>query len=155
MTQEKIDAAEELARLHLGSTDHFNKAGWQYILEHHGGRLPVAIKAVPEGTMVPTSNVLFTMENTDPQCYWLTNYLETLLVQVWYPMTVATNSRVQKEIIARWLRQTGCEVEGLAFKLHDFGYRGVSSVESAALGGAWSSPRLHVVSSPNPQDYAP
>ena len=47
----------------------------------------------PEGSIVkiPTSNVLLTIENTDPHaCYWLTNYLETLLVQVWYPSTVAT-----------------------------------------------------------------
>ena len=101
--------------------------------------LPISIKAVPEGMVVPTRNVLFTMENTDPKCFWLTNYLETLLVQVWYPMTVAQNSRFQKKIISDWLGRTGTangENDGLLFKLHDFGYRGVSSVESAALGGA-------------------
>ena len=27
--------------------------------------------------------------------------LQTLMVQVWYPMTVCTNSRAQKEIIAK------------------------------------------------------
>ena len=69
-------------------------------------------------------------------CYWLTNYMETLLVQVWHPMTVATNSREQKKVIANELTATGCGLEGLAFKLHDFGFRGVSSVESAATGGA-------------------
>ena len=69
------------------------------------------------------------------ECFWLTNYLETLLVQVWHPMTVATNSREQKKVIAAELKATGSGLEGLAFKLHDFGYRGVSSVESAATGG--------------------
>ena len=54
----------------------FNKGQWQYILEKHGGRLPVIIRAVPEGTIVPTHNVLFTVENTDPNCYWLTTWLE-------------------------------------------------------------------------------
>merc|ERR1719316_2406169 len=116
---------------------HFNVEGWEHILKVHGGRLPVSIKAVPEGTVVPTKNVLFTMVNTDPKCFWLTNYLETLLVEVWYPMSVATNSREQKKIIYKYFGETGCEINaGINFKLHDFGYRGVSSVESAAIGGA-------------------
>jgi nicotinamide phosphoribosyltransferase len=76
-----------------------------------------------------------TIENTDPACFWLTNYLETLLVQVWYPATVATQSRAMKETIATVLRETG-SIDQLPFKLHDFGLRGVSSVETAALGGA-------------------
>lgn len=64
--------------------------------------------------------------------------METLLVQVWHPMTVCTNSRQQKLMIADYLTQTNNEgvLAGLAFKLHDFGFRGVSSVESAATGGA-------------------
>jgi nicotinamide phosphoribosyltransferase len=104
-------------------------------LEKHWGCLPISIKAVPEGTKVPVSNVLMTVENTDPKCYWLTNYLETLLVQVWYPTTVATQSYAIKQNILRYLRETGDEA-GIMFKLHDFGFRGVSSVESAAIGGA-------------------
>lgn len=55
--------------------------------------------------------------------------LQTVFVQVWYPMTVATNSRKQKEIIAQYLHETADDLSGLPFKLHDFGYRGVSSVE--------------------------
>merc|ERR550525_1770710 len=106
----------------------------------HGGLLPISIKAVPEGTVLPYKNVLFTMENTDPKCFGLTNYLETLLVQVWYPTTVCTQSREQKKIITKYLKETGCSdviEKGLhLFKLHDFGFRGVSSVESAAIGGA-------------------
>lgn len=136
VTKEKIDDAEELLGMHM-PPGNFNRAGWEYILEKHGGVLPISIKSVPEGTCVPNKNVLFTMVNTDPACFWLTNYLETLLVQVWYPMTVATNSREQKKIIKRYLEETGCEVNaGINFKLHDFGFRGVSSVESAAIGGA-------------------
>ena len=59
----------------------------------------VRIKAAPEGLVVPNKNVLVTVENTDPKCFWLTNYLETLLVEVWYPMTVCTNSREQKKLL--------------------------------------------------------
>ena len=44
-------------------------------------------------------------------------------------MTVATNSRAQKEIIARYLDETADNMDSLPFKLHDFGFRGSSSVE--------------------------
>jgi len=142
VTREKIDEAEAYFSQHFGHPDWpynpkiFNKAAWEHILNKHGGKLPVAIKCVPEGTVVPYKNCLLTVENTDPECFWLTNYLETLLVQVWYPMTVATQSREQKKIISKWLTATGCSTDGLMFKLQDFGFRGVSSVESAAIGGA-------------------
>lgn len=47
-----------------------------YLLQKHDGHLPLRIKAVPEGKVIPTKNVLFSVENTDPHCYWLTNYFE-------------------------------------------------------------------------------
>ncbi|XP_062515041.1 nicotinamide phosphoribosyltransferase-like [Corticium candelabrum] len=135
VTREKIAEAKEYYNSHFRD-DVFNEAGWLYILEKHGGCLPIRIKAVPEGMVVPYRNVLFTVENTDPECFWLTNFLETLMVQVWYPMTVATNSRAQKEIIARYLDETADTLDGLPFKLHDFGFRGCTSVESAGIGGS-------------------
>lgn len=76
-----------------------------------------------------------TVENTDPHAYWLTNYLESLLVQVWYPSTVATHSRAMKDIIRNALAKTG-DAALVDFKLHDFGFRGVTCPEQAALGGA-------------------
>jgi len=75
------DSAKELLSLHLPSVP-FNEDGWRYILEHHGGTLPIKIKAVKEGSIIPVKNILFSVENTDPKCYWLVGYLETLLVQV-------------------------------------------------------------------------
>eukprot|EP00418_Pyrodinium_bahamense_P058199 CAMPEP_0179173848 /NCGR_PEP_ID=MMETSP0796-20121207/85810_1 /TAXON_ID=73915 /ORGANISM="Pyrodinium bahamense, Strain pbaha01" /LENGTH=940 /DNA_ID=CAMNT_0020877109 /DNA_START=31 /DNA_END=2853 /DNA_ORIENTATION=- len=146
VTKAKIDQAQQFFRIHFSNPAYgmderlFNRSGWEYILEQHKGHLPIVIKAVPEGTVLPNKNVLFTMENTDPQCYWLTNYLETLLVQVWYPTTVCTQSREQKKLLVKYLRETGCEDiidKGLhLFKLHDFGFRGASSPETAAVGGA-------------------
>lgn len=144
VTEEKIKEAKELYAIHFGDGTNKNETmfyeeGWRYILEKHGGKLPVAIKAVPEGMVIPNKTVLFTLVNTDPKCFWLSNFLETLLVQVWYPMTVCTNSRFQKISIHKALEETGCEdwkiPGGTVFKLHDFGFRGVSSVESAAVGG--------------------
>jgi len=134
VTKQKIDEAETFFNQHMGP-GMFNREGWEIILQKHGGKLPVRIKAVPEGTVVDNKNVLMTIENTDSECFWLTNYLETLLVQVWYPITVATQSYFCKEIINGYLEKTG-DPAGLPFKLHDFGFRGVSSVESAAIGSA-------------------
>jgi len=140
VTKEKIDSAEKIIDAHmgLGEMKHFNREGWEYILNQHGGKLPVVIKAVPEGTTVPVKNVLMTVVNTDPKCFWLTNYLETLLVQVWYPMTVCTQSREQKKVVIEYLEKTGCGTDFLdvMFQLVDFGCRGVSSMETAAIGGA-------------------
>ena len=133
VTQEKIDEAEAVVNAHMGPGT-FNRAGWQHILDKYEGRLPVKIRAVPEGTVVPGRNVLMTIENTDPKCFWLTNFLETLLVQVWYGITVATQSREMKKVILKNLEDTG-DPAGIDFKLHDFGFRGVSSVETAGLGG--------------------
>ena len=136
LTQEMIDEAEELMGHHFGNKEYFNRDGWEYILKEHGGKLPIEIKAVPEGTVVPVDNVLMTVCNTDPKCYWLTNFCETILCHVWYPMTVCTLSREAKKSISKSLDISSDNTSGLNFMLHDFGFRGVSSIESAGYGGA-------------------
>ncbi len=77
------------------------------------------------------------VENTDERMPWLTTWVETALLRsVWYPSTVATLSFKCKEILYRGLLETSEDPAGqIPFKLHDFGARGVSSAESAALGG--------------------
>ncbi|KKM86529.1 hypothetical protein LCGC14_1278060 [marine sediment metagenome] len=129
-----IEYAEERFKLHFGNDRVFNREGWKHIVRAHGGYLPLRIKAVPEGTVVPIRNVMLTVENTDPEVPWLTNYMETLLCQLWYPTTVATISREIKRNIGRYLEETG-DLDGLPFKMHDFGFRGSTSVESAGIGG--------------------
>lgn len=138
ITTAKIDAAEIVLQEVFGRNDVFDRSKFDYIVEKHGGKLPVRIKAVPEGAAVPVNNVLVTIENTDPACFWLTNFLETLLMQVWYPCTVATQSRVIREIVTEYFRETAPEsaMASIDFVLNDFGFRGVSSVESAGIGGA-------------------
>jgi nicotinamide phosphoribosyltransferase len=133
VTYDMIDEAEAIITAH---GEPFNRAGWEYIVREHGGKLPVVIKAVPEGTVVKTRNVLAVIYNTDPECYWLTSFLETpLLRAIWYPTTVATNSYMSKKEILNALIRTG-DPTSIDFKLHDFGARGVSSLESAGIGGA-------------------
>ena len=133
ITQADIEIAEEILTAH---GEPFNRQGWQYILDKHGGFLPVVIRAVPEGTVVPVKNVLATIENTDPECFWLTTWLETALLRaIWYPTTVATQSWTIRQLILNYLEKTG-DSALIDFKLHDFGARGVSSLESAGIGGA-------------------
>lgn len=133
ITQADIDLADQILSAH---GEPFNREGWEYILQQHGGYLPVVIRAVPEGTVVPVKNVLATIENTDPECFWLTTYLETALLRaVWYGTTVATQSWHIKQVIKDYLEKTG-DPSTIDFKLHDFGARGVSSMESAGIGGA-------------------
>jgi nicotinamide phosphoribosyltransferase len=135
VTQDHIDYAKDRFAKHFGTADLFNERGWQLILKNHGGRLPVSIKAVPEGSVIPTSNVLMTIENTDPELPWLTNYLETLLSKVWYPSTIATQSREMYRLIEQYSKETGDPDRApVDFKVHDFGDRGSTSVESAGIG---------------------
>ncbi len=115
----------------------FNAEGWLDIVNRLQGRLPIRIRAVREGSLVPTHNVLLSVESTDARTFWVVGYLETILMRLWYPITVATQSWHIKQVIRGYLESTSdFPAEELAFKLHDFGSRGVSSSESAAIGGA-------------------
>jgi nicotinamide phosphoribosyltransferase len=136
VTQEKIERGAALSKAHFGSELYFNRKGWEYILKNCGGKLPLRIKAVPEGTPVTVNNVLMTIENTDPKCAWLTNYVETVLTHVWYPSTVAALSRATKEMMIGFLNRTSDNPAAINFMLHDFGFRGATTNEAAGIGGA-------------------
>lgn len=116
----------------------FNRAGWEHILNVHGGMLPLVINALPEGMVVPCGTPLVQMEATDDACEWLISPMETSLLRaVWYPVTVCTYSYQVKKMMKSYLDDTsdvGDEV--LPFMLHDFGARGASSYETSAIGGA-------------------
>jgi nicotinamide phosphoribosyltransferase len=127
-----VDEAEAFCRKLFGA-DYFNRTGWDTIVRAYNGRLPLRIKAIPEGTVVPVRNVLVTVENTDDRVPFLTNFIETLLMKVWYPTTVATLSWQIKQRIGQYAAQTGAAWN--PFFLNDFGFRGVSSTESAGIGG--------------------
>lgn len=130
-----IEEAEEVLTAHGVP---FNKQGWQYILDVHDGYFPLRIQAVKEGTVLPTKNVLVQVTNTDPKVPWLTSYIETALLRaIWYPTTVATRSYFIKQIMKKYLEKSGADVDAcIPFMLHDFGFRGVSSFESAGIGGS-------------------
>lgn len=134
ITAEHVDQAERICSAHGVP---FNREGWLQILNDHGGLFPLEIKALPEGSLVPSGVPLVQVENTDDRMPWLTTWVETALLRsLWYPSTVATLSFRCKEILYRGLLATSEDPDAqIPFKLHDFGARGVSSAESAALGG--------------------
>jgi nicotinamide phosphoribosyltransferase len=100
------------------------------------GHLPLEIKAVPEGTIIDNKNVLATVTNTDPRFFWCVGFVESLLLKVWAPTTVATKSLQFKRLVSKFTAETSDSDFLLPFLVHDFGYRGVSSEETAEICGA-------------------
>ncbi|AJC49355.1 nicotinate phosphoribosyltransferase [Allofrancisella guangzhouensis] len=133
ITTDMLDEAENVLKAH-GLP--FHRQGFEKIIKNYNGFLPVRIRAVKEGSIVPVNNVLMTIESTDEELFWLPGFLETLLLKVWYPTTVATISFNIKKLIKKYLLETADSLDKLGFMLHDFGYRGVSSEESAGIGSA-------------------
>jgi nicotinamide phosphoribosyltransferase len=133
ITLEDIDEAEFTER---EQGMHFNRDNWLGILNDHGGFLPVEIEAVSEGTVLPIKNVLVQLINTDPKYWWATSFFETALLRaVWYPTTIGTISWLAKQQVKETFKQTSDNEHLVRHVLHDYGARGVSSQESAALGG--------------------
>ena len=134
ITKGDVDEFADIAAMHGFEP---NVMGATRILKQHGGYLPIKIEAAPEGLVIPTHNVLAQFVNTDEETAWLTSFLETSALRaVWYPSTVATLSREAKKRIYQGLLLTSDDPDGqIPFKLHDFGARGASSEETAALGG--------------------
>lgn len=132
ITQADLDEAFPILE-YIGTG--FHKQGWEYIVNELGGKLPIEICAIKEGTVIGTSNVLFQFRNTDPNCAWLPGVLETMLMRVWYPTTVSTLSYHIREAIQEYANISS-DTGFIDYHLNDFSCRGVSSYESSAIGGA-------------------
>jgi nicotinamide phosphoribosyltransferase len=100
------------------------------------GYIPLEIKAVPEGTILANKNVLATITNTHPDFHWVVGFFESLLLKVWNTTTVATASYKYKKRVTKMAAETSDSEFLIPFLVHDFGYRGVSSEETAELSGA-------------------
>lgn len=136
VTMNHVREAEELFESH---GDAFNREDWEHIVTHYNGRLPIRICAVPEGTVVPTGNVLYTVECTtdDPKVAWLPNWFETKDVRIWYPTTVGTRGFYLKEKCLEAAVESADDPLGwIDWAVHCFGGRGGSSLETVQIGGA-------------------
>lgn len=133
VNQDDVDFANEFFMEHCGV---FPYAAWCRIVKEHGGFMPMKIDAVPEGLEVPTHNMLVRVTSTDENIPWIGGWAETQLVRLWYTTNVATQSYYIKKLLLEGLIRT-CEDpwKAIYFMLHDFGGRGASCREAAAIGG--------------------
>lgn len=143
ISQVDIDEAADFAVIH---GEPFNRAGWERILEKHDGFLPLSIRAVPEGTLVDVHNIFASVENTDDEFPWLTSYIETALMRIWYPITVATRIYYMKQRMKPYFERTS-DTADMSFGILDFSSRGVSSLETSEIGGLGHL--LHFIGSDN------
>lgn len=114
-----------------------NNIGVEHIRELHKlGYIPLRFCAVPEGTLVPLRIPMMTVENTHPDFAWVTNYFETLIsAELWKPCTSATISFLYRKILDKYAQETGDE-SFVPWQGHDFSFRGMDGVDSAARSGA-------------------
>lgn len=121
---ELMDAVKEVDASHIADL-------------HDLDYLPIRLRALPEGTLVPLRVPILTIENTDERFFWLTNYLETLLSnEIWLPATSATTSRLYRKLLNKFALRTTGSTAGVEFQGHDFSMRGMQSFESSIASGA-------------------
>jgi len=140
LTHEQVDNIIAFQQSHLFGVEIPNlEIALRAVVDDYDGYMPLKIRAIPEGTVIPTKQLLATVESAveDERIIALTTYMETMIMRVWAPTTVATTSYHIKEIIYDGLLKSADDADAeIPFKLHDFGSRGVSSFESAAFNGA-------------------
>lgn len=133
VTVEDINEAEAFAAAH---GEPFDRLMWETVVNDHDGFLPIVIKAVPEGTPVASGNIIVSVHSEDELVWPIVSLIETMLQRaVWYPTTIATNDRKVYQLLASALAETSDNPGAINFMYHDFGGRGVSSHESAEIGG--------------------
>jgi len=104
---------------------------------HRLGYLPLRFRSLPEGALVPLRVPKFTVENTHPDFFWLTNYIETALsAAIWQPATSATIAHRFRKLLDSWALKTTGSTEGVQWQGHDFSFRGMAGIFAAAASGA-------------------
>jgi nicotinamide phosphoribosyltransferase len=104
---------------------------------HDLGYLPIHVKAIEEGTLVPIKVPVLTIYNTHPDFYWITNYLETIISNLlWKPMTSATIAHEYRKVLTKWQEKTDAEKGWfIDWQGHDFSMRGMDSVDAVISSG--------------------
>jgi nicotinamide phosphoribosyltransferase len=115
-----------------------NQVGTQHIADLHDlGYIPMVFKSLPEGARVPLRVPMFTMYNTHPAFFWLTNYFETLLsAVVWLPCNSATIAKEYRTILDHYAAETSSVPEFVDWQGHDFSMRGMGGIEAALTSAA-------------------
>ena len=115
-----------------------NQIGTKHIEDLHDlGYIPILIKALDEGALVPIKVPMFTMYNTKPEFFWLTNYFETLIsTTIWMPCTSATIAYCYKKMLTTFAKETSDDITFVNWQAHDFSMRGMAGIEAATLSSA-------------------
>ena len=133
--QPKDKVIAEIKRVMKNFTGDEDTSHWEAL--HDLGYLPLSIRALPEGTLCPIRVPMLTIENTKPEYFWLTNFIETIFsTEVWKPMTSATIASHYRDIVEYWSNMTCDNGLHLDFQCHDFSMRGMASQEAALMSGA-------------------
>ncbi len=144
ITPSHVMDAEGFFEGHFGTDKIFAQKAFMEVAINNQGRWPVNIWAKEEGKYYSGGTPLMIVEPVKPSLenFWMAAYLEGVLSQTWYPTSVATNSAFMKKMLKKFLEETSDMKPGTAefdntlnFMLHDFGFRGVSGIEEAGLGG--------------------
>ena len=136
VTMADVDAAEAFSIGHFGRKL-FDRKGWEKVVTQYNGKLPLIIRAAPEGMPIRGGQPIYTVTVLDPDLFYMSAAFETMIQRgVWYPTTIATmDHSIKAKIKSRYLK-TGADLNLLPFALHDFGGRGVTCAEQAEIGGA-------------------
>jgi nicotinamide phosphoribosyltransferase len=104
---------------------------------HDLGYLPLSIKALPEGSYVDCRVPLFIITNTNPNFYWLVNYIESVMSsEVWKGCTTASTAFQYRKLLTKYAKITGAPLDFVPWQGHDFSFRGLSGVHDASSSGA-------------------
>jgi nicotinamide phosphoribosyltransferase len=147
ITWRDIEEADEWYATHgVGKTSFFYpRETWIKVI-NKGGFIPLVIEALPDGTVfyphVPwlqiTATAQWETDGTKIDFQNLCTWFECELMHIWSPSTTATKSARVRELYTRAFERS---VDSDAWfllesRFHDFGYRGVSSTETAMVTGA-------------------
>lgn len=135
--QPKNQVLKEYARIinnYLGP----NEVGTDHIAALHDlGYLPIVIKALPEGSLVPFKVPMFTIYNTLPEFFWLTNYFETIMsTSIWLPCTSATIAHQYKILLTKYAALSSDDLQAVDYQAHDFSMRGLAGMDAVMTSGA-------------------
>lgn len=133
--RDKEEVLSEFKRVMKHYTGDEDVSHWEAL--HDLGYLPLKIDALEEGTLCPIRCPMFTIENTMPEFYWLTNFIETIMsTEVWKPMTSATIALQYRQILDKWANKTCDDNSHVDYQGHDFSMRGMAGLDAACSSGA-------------------
>lgn len=136
ITMDDVNAAESFAMAHFGRPL-FDRKSWEKVVNVYNGKLPLVIRAVPEGMKIAGGLPMYTVSVFDRDLFWMSAAFETMIQRGnWYPTTIATKDYEVKQKLIKRYEDTDADMTLLPFAEHDFAGRGVTCGEQAEIGGA-------------------